>query len=204
MYSKNIYCGLKALKTLWNDTSGCTCHRMMQSCWKNPVFIVSFWDIKFLRPNPLWKQFCEEKDAALAHRDNQIEALEFTNEEERQAHQQEILRLNEKISDLIANRHVARCGCFHYVLCLIKKNSGEVHPYYVIRCQYRQLEKHKQWPRPHYPNMEVADECDDPNAIHWWFRFKRKVIKKPNYYKNHFSLTEEKRGLLETALDVNI
>ena len=132
MYSKNIYCGLNALKTSWNDTSGCTCHRMMQSCCKNPVFIVSFWDVKFLRPNPLWKQFCEEKDAALAHRDNQIEALEFTNEEERQAHQQEILRLNEKISDLIANRHVARCGCFHNVLCLIKKNSGEVHPYYVF------------------------------------------------------------------------
>ena len=90
MYSKNIYCGLNALKTSWNDTSGCTCHRMMQSCCKNPVFIVSFWDVKFLRPNPLWKQFCEEKDAALAHRDNQIEALEFTNEEERQAHQQEM------------------------------------------------------------------------------------------------------------------
>ena len=52
--------------------------------------------------------------------------------------------------------------------------------------------------------MEVADECDDPSAIHRWDRFKRKVIKKPNYYKNHFSLTEEKRELLETALDVTI
>ena len=41
-------------------------------------------------------------------RDNQIRALELTNEEERQAHQQEILRLNEDINDLIANRHVAR------------------------------------------------------------------------------------------------
>ena len=70
------------------------------------------------------------------------------NEEERQAHQQQILRLNEehqqsleekehKINNLIANRHVARRGCFDNVLCFIKKNSGEVHPYYVIRCQYR-------------------------------------------------------------------
>ena len=33
-------------------------------------------------------------------------------------------------------------------------------------------------------------------------RFKPEVIKKPNYYKNHFSLTEEKWALLETALDV--
>ena len=70
----------------------------------------------------------EEKDVALPHRDSQIQALEFTNEE----HQQEILRLNEEIDDLIANRHVACRGCFDNVLCFIKKNSKEGHPYYVI------------------------------------------------------------------------
>ena len=31
-----------------------------------------------------------------------------------------------------------------------------------------------------------------------------KGIKKPNYYKNHFSLTKEKGALLETSLDVSI
>ena len=65
-------------------------------------------------------------------------------------------------------------------VAFIKKNSKEVHPHYVVQCQYRQLEKHKQW-------LKL-----------------REVIKKPNYYKNHFSLTEEKRELLETALDVII
>ena len=114
------------------------------------------------------------------------------------------MRLNEEINDLIENRHAARRGCFDNVLCFIKKNSKEVHPYYVIRCQYRQLEKRKRWLKLRYPNMEVADKCDDPNAIHRWCRFNREVIKKPNYYKNHFSLTEEKRALLETALDVTI
>ena len=74
----------------------------------------------------------EKKDAVFAHRDNQIKILEFTNE----AHQQEIFRLNEETNDLIARR-----GCFDNVLCFIKKNSREVHPYYVIRCQYRLLEK---------------------------------------------------------------
>ena len=78
----------------------------------------------------------EDHQQAIIGRDNQIQALEFTNEE----HQQEILMLNEEIDDLIANRHVSRCGCFDNVLCFIKKNRGEVHPYYVIRCQYRQLE----------------------------------------------------------------
>ena len=33
---------------------------------------------------------------------------------------------------------------------------------------------------------------------------KREVIKEPNFYKNHFSLTKEKQELLETALEVTI
>ena len=77
----------------------------------------------------------EEHQQAITGRDYQIQALDFKNEE----HQQKILRLNEEINDLIANCH----GCFDNVLCFIKKNSGDVYPYYVIRCQYRQLEKHK-------------------------------------------------------------
>ena len=93
---------------------------------------------------------------AITGRDNQIQTLEFTNEEERQ----EILSLNEEVTDLMANRHVTRCGCFDNVLCFMKKNSGEVHSYYVIRCQYRQLEKDKRWVRLRYPNMEVAGKCD--------------------------------------------
>ena len=129
-----------------------------------------------------------------------MQVLEFTNE----ADQQEILRLNEEIDDLIANRHVARRGCFDNVLCFIKTNNGKVHPYYVIRCQYRQLEKHKRWLKLRYPSMEVTDKCHDPIAIHRWNKFKSEVIKRPNYYKNHFSLTEEKQALLETVLDVTI
>ena len=73
----------------------------------------------------------EEHQQTIKEKDNQIQALEFTNEK----HQQKILRLNKETDDLIANRHVARRGCFDNVLCFIKGNSGEVHPYYVIRCQ---------------------------------------------------------------------
>ena len=52
------------------------------------------------------------------------------------------------------------------VFCFIKKNSKEEHPYYIVQSQYRQLEEHKQWLKLPYPDMVVADECDDPNAIH--------------------------------------
>ena len=76
---------------------------------------------------------------AIKEKDNQIQALEFSSE----AHQQKIFGLNEEIEDLIATRHVARHRSFDNVLCSIINKSGEVHPYYVIRCQYKQLEKHK-------------------------------------------------------------
>ena len=52
--------------------------------------------------------------------------------------------------------------------------------------------------------MEEASRCEDPNAIHRWNIFKREVIQKPNYNKNHFSQMEKKRELLETVLEVTI
>ena len=119
----------------------------------------------------------EEHQQAITSHDKQIKGLEFVNEK----HQQKILKFNKEI---IANWYVARRGYFDNVLYFIKKNSREVHPYYVIPCQ---LEKHKQWLKLCYPDMEVVDKCDDPNVIHRWNRFKREVIKKPNYYNNHFS-----------------
>ena len=114
------------------------------------------------------------------------------------------MKLSKEIDDLIKNRHLPRRGYFDNVLYFIKKNSEEVHPYYVIRCRYKQLEKYKKCLKLHYPDMEEAGRCDDPNAIHQWNIFKSGVIKKPNYYKNHFSLTEEKQELLQNILDVTI
>ena len=90
------------------------------------------------------------------------------------------------------------------MLCFIKKNSKEAPPYYIIRCQYRQLEKYKKCLKLHYPNMEEAGRFDDPNAIHRWNIFKNEKIEKPNYYKKHFSLTEEKQELLGNILDVTV
>ena len=79
----------------------------------------------------------EEHRQAIEEKDNQIQTLEFTNEK----HQQKILGLNEEIDGLIKNRHVTRRRYFDNVLCFIKKNSKDAHPQYIIRYQYRQLEK---------------------------------------------------------------
>ena len=171
-------------------------------CKKPKAKLFIEWVMETVLPRQVQKlaSVIEEKVAALALFTDDLQALELTNE----AHQQKILRLNKAINNLIANRHVAFCECFDNVLCFIKKNSEEVHPYYVIQCQYKQLEKHKWWLKLCYTNMEVVNECDNPNAIHQWNRFKHEVIKKPDYYKNHFRLTKKKRELLETTLDVTI
>ena len=54
MYLKNVSCGLKTLKILWKGTSDQTCHKMMQSCWRNLVFIVFFSGVKCLRLSRSW------------------------------------------------------------------------------------------------------------------------------------------------------
>ena len=59
----------------------------------------------------------EDHQQAITGRDNQIQALEFRNEE----HQQKILRPNKEIDDLIANRHVACHGCFDNMLFSSKR-----------------------------------------------------------------------------------
>ena len=71
---------------------------------------------------PHVRQELSDKSHAMENEDltGRIQALEFTNEEERQAHQQQIWRLNEETDDLIKNRHVARRRSFDNVLCFIK------------------------------------------------------------------------------------
>ena len=56
------------------------------------------WAVETVLPRKVQKlaSAIEEKDAALAHQGDQIEALEFMNEEEHQANQQEILRSHSK------------------------------------------------------------------------------------------------------------
>ena len=56
----------------------------------------------------------EDYQQAIEEKDNQIQALEDTNEE----NQQKILRVNEEINDIIANRHIARRGCFFFFIYL--------------------------------------------------------------------------------------
>ena len=50
------------------------------------------------------KKMKEKHQQAIEEKNNQMQALEFTNEK----HQQKILRLNKETDDRVANRYVAR------------------------------------------------------------------------------------------------
>ena len=56
-----------------------------------------------------------------------------------------------------------------------------------------------------YPEMEVKEpRCENANNIHCWNRFKRDLLGKENYYKNHFSLPEEHREFFEDLLNIEM
>ena len=153
------------------------------------------------------QQAIEKKDAALALlNDDLTEAQEHTRQLEfnNVGLQGEIRAKDQVIEDLIINRHVPRREDADNVLCIIDKMSTEPHQYYAIRRQSKSLEVHLRQLRRRYPNMVEVGRCDDANAVHHWCRFKDDVIQKPNYYKNHFNLTPEKRELFETAFDLTI
>ena len=96
-------------------------HRFLLHCKKSKAEQFMVWVVETVLHWEIQKlaSVIEEKDAALAHRDNQIQAPEFANEE----HHQGILRLNEEIDDLITNRYVARRGSFDNELCFITFSS---------------------------------------------------------------------------------
>ena len=113
------------------------------------------------------KQLQEDHQLAITDRDNKIKAIQY---EIREKYHQ-IARCENTIQDLI-ERHVPRRGVIDTVLSLIDKQcENEPHKFYMIRCQYKVLNKHKKWLRKRYSNMIEKGESDDPNAVHRWCSF---------------------------------
>ena len=125
-------------------------------------------------------------------------------------HQQVIEEKDDEIHNLVRNRHVPHSGNIDNILCVVAKNNPDEtkpgrHPYYMIRSQKKALPKHLNILRDKYPNMIVKEpECDDPNAVHCWNRFKTDILTKHNYYRNHFSLPEEVRELFEGMFNIDM
>ena len=153
------------------------------------------------------KQLQEDHQLAITDRDNKIQAIQYENvglQGEIRAKDHQIARCENRIQDLI-ERHVPRRGVIDTVLSLIDKQcENEPHKFYMIRCQYKALNKHKKWLRKRYPNMIEKGESDDPNAVHRWCSFKKDFFRRENYYKNHFSMTEEQEELFETVFGIQI
>ena len=153
---------------------------------------------------------------------SRVQALEFTNEEERQAHQQQILRLNEdhqeaieekdaaiallnddlqnreyenvalqaqrdvyqaQVGDLIINRHVPRAKDpgKNSIVMIIEKNTAPEedelyeYPYYIARIQRRFISTKRRWFKEQYPHHRlIMEELDNANSIHASNRFEEK------------------------------
>ena len=136
---------------------------------------------------------------------NQIQAIQYENV----GLQGEIRTHKTQIRDLIANRHVPRCGVIDTVFVAVEKNEehGKAgrHPYYMVRCQNRALKCGLDLLLVKYPTIEVKEpKCEDANDIHCWNRFKRALLGKVNYYKKHFSLIEEHREFFEDFFDIEM
>ena len=147
------------------------------------------------------------KQQAIEERDNQLQAITYQN----QFLVHDRTMLHNEIQNLVRNRHVPRSGDIDNILCVVEKNNPDEtgkpgrHSYYMIRSQKKALSKHLNILRDKYPNMIVKEpECDDPNAVHCWNRFKTDILTKQNYYRNHFSLPEEVQELFEDMFDVDM
>ena len=94
------------------------------------------------------RQAIEEKEAALALLNDELQAIQFENV----GLQGEIKAKDKTIQDLIDNRHVPRRGEYDNILVVFQKNKPvedgirkSRHAFYMIRCQYRALTNHKKW-----------------------------------------------------------
>ena len=152
---------------------------------------------------------------AVEDRDNRIQAIEYKNvglQGEIRAKDRQIKASQERIEDLIANRHVPRSGAIDTVLVVVEKNAGEDikehkraknFDKYVLRCQKKQVDGRLSVLRAKYPNMVVLEpRSGDGNAIHVWNRFKQRVLTKENYFRNHFRLPPDAEELFEDMFGI--
>ena len=128
----------------------------------------------------------EDHQKAIEQWDTRIQAIEYENvglQGEIRAKDQQIEASQERIEDLIANRHVPRSGTIDTVLVVVEKNADEDtkedkkaknFDKYILRFQKKQVDGRLSVLRAKYPNMVVLEpRCDDGNAIHVWNRFKQ-------------------------------
>ena len=143
----------------------------------------------------------EDHQKAIEDRNNRIQTIQHENV----GLQGEIRNARRTITDLIENRHVARCGEYDNILVGVQKNKPieddakkSRHAFYMMRCQKRRKGFLMARLKKEYPYMSEKGTCEDPNAVHRWCGFKEGMLGEDNYYRNHFCLdTTTKRELEE-------
>ena len=147
----------------------------------------------------------EDHQKAIEDRDNRIQTIQHENV----GLQGEIRNAGRTITDLIENRHVARCGEYDNILVGVKKNKPieddakkSRHAFYMMRCQKRRKGFLMARLKKEYPYMSEKGTCEDPNAVHRWCGFKEDVLGEDNYYRNHFSLDTTTKSEFEELFEI--
>ena len=111
----------------------------------------------------------EDHQKAIEDRDNRIQTIQHENV----GLQGEIRNARRTITDLIENRHVARCGEYDNILVGVQKNNPieddakkSRHAFYIIRFQKRRKGFLMARLKKEYPYMSEKGTCEDPNAVH--------------------------------------
>ena len=137
---------------------------------------------------------------AVEDRDNRIQTIQHENV----GLQGEIRNARRTITDLIENRHVARCGEYDNILVGVQKNKPieddakkSRHAFYMMRCQRRRKGFLMAKLKKEYPYMSEKGTFEDPNAVHRWCGFKEVVLGEDNYYRNQslFSRHNYQKGI---------
>ena len=109
----------------------------------------------------------------------------------------------EKLQDLVRNRHIPRAGNVDTVLQFVKKNKQHQSrtsgfQYYVIKCQRCNLGKRVIILKISFVDLKTLDpKCNDANIPHSWNRFKQDYLSQKNYLGNHCNVPKDMIELFE-------
>ena len=134
---------------------------------------------KILRLNEKHRQVIEEKDAAIALLNNDLQDREYENVALRA--QRDVYQ--SQVRDLIINRHLPRTkdpGKDNIAMIIEKNTAPEEdefyqYPYYIARIQRQFISTKRRWFKAQYPHHRfIIVGVDNTNSIHAFNRFEEK------------------------------
>ena len=144
------------------------------------------------------QQAIKEKDSALAHRDNQIQAIQHENvalQTQRDVYQIQLQRCEDTITHVreLYVDHARDPGKDNIIIIVRKHTTSAKDKYHDLPCYITRIRRRKRyvklrWFDRHFFNHEIIVEIDSPNSIHAFNRFEEEGHVERRY--NNLRLTD--------------